>query len=193
MSTRETVGGVVVTLGLVLTVWTAEAQTLSPATHDPLGWTFSDLIDQMQGLGERFRSQLALPESAPERPLITMMLDHRRELGLTPVQVQELERLRTGFQRDAIKLEADQRVAQIDLGTLLGADPVDLAKVEAKVRDIERFRGDLRIARIRAIEQAKAQLTAEQRSRLVSLLGEPGTPRAGGGVPAPMQQAPRRL
>jgi Spy/CpxP family protein refolding chaperone len=121
------------------------------------------------------------------------MLDHRREIGLTPAQVQDLERIRTGFQRDAIKLEADQRVAQIDLTTLLEAEPVDLDAVESRVRDIERLRADLRIARIRAIERGKAQLTAEQREKLSSLLGESRRPRAGGGPLAPLSGGPQRF
>lgn len=51
-------------------------------------------------------------------------------------------------------------------------DTVDMGKVEAKVREIEKLRGDGQIARIRANEQAKAQLTAEQRDKLKSLMAE---------------------
>jgi hypothetical protein len=46
---------------------------------------------------------------------------------------------------------------------------VDMAKVEAKVREIERLRGDIRLARIRSIEKGKAQLSAEQRRKLQEL------------------------
>jgi Spy/CpxP family protein refolding chaperone len=52
---------------------------------------------------------------------------------------------------------------------LLEAQPVDMTKAEAKVREIERIRGDLRLARIRSIEKGKAQLTAEQRRKLQEL------------------------
>jgi Spy/CpxP family protein refolding chaperone len=47
-----------------------------------------------------------------------------------------------------------------------------MPKVEAKVREIERHRGDFRIARIRVLEKAKEQLNAEQRKKLQELLAE---------------------
>ena len=47
-----------------------------------------------------------------------------------------------------------------------------MAKVEAKVREIERMRADLRIARIRTIQKGKEQLTADQRKKLQELLAE---------------------
>ena len=47
-----------------------------------------------------------------------------------------------------------------------------MAKVEAKVREIERLRTDLRIARIRTIQKGKEVLTADQRKRLQELLAE---------------------
>ena len=54
--------------------------------------------------------------------------------------------------------------------SLRRTDPVDLAKVEAKVREIEKMRADGRIARIRADEQGKAQLTTDQREKLKALM-----------------------
>jgi hypothetical protein len=44
-----------------------------------------------------------------------------------------------------------------------------MGKIEAKVREIEKFKGDGRIAAIRTVEAARAQLTAEQREKLKSL------------------------
>jgi len=44
--------------------------------------------------------------------------------------------------------------------------------VEAKVREIERGRADIRLARIRAIEKAKELLTADQRKKLQEMMGE---------------------
>jgi Spy/CpxP family protein refolding chaperone len=95
-----------------------------------------------------------------------------------------LERLRSDFQREAIKREADLRVAEVDVTALLARDQVDLAAVEAKVRAIERLRADLRLARIRTIEQGRAQLTPEQREKLRALVAEPRSP-FGSGPPAP--------
>jgi Spy/CpxP family protein refolding chaperone len=118
------------------------------------------------------------------------MLRHRDELGLSPSQVQSLERLRSDFQQEATRYDTDLRTVESDLAALLNADPTDLARLEAKVREIERLRADLRLARVRTIEQGKAQLTSEQRSKLRALLAEPRTPRPRAGALTPPQQLP---
>jgi Spy/CpxP family protein refolding chaperone len=112
-----------------------------------------------------------------------------------PAQVEGLERLRLDFQRQAIKQVADRRVAELDLATLLRPDPtdptkaVDLSRVEASVHEIERLRADLEISRIRTIEQGKALLTPEQRTKLTALLAGHGAPATGmrRSPPAPSQ------
>jgi Spy/CpxP family protein refolding chaperone len=181
-------GGLVATLVLTVLPATAAPPVVAPVTHEELGLTFDELAGQIQGLGERFRRHFTPAEAGPERPLVTFMLDHRAELGLTPAQTQELERIRSDFQKEAIKLDADQRVAEMDLSGLLRSDPVDINRVEAKIREIERLRGDFRLGRIRAIERGKAQLTAEQRAKLAAMLGDPPAlrPRAGS-PPAPQR------
>jgi Spy/CpxP family protein refolding chaperone len=100
------------------------------------------------------------------------MLRNRHELELSPQQVQDLEGLRDGYQRQAIRSEADIRIAEVDLQSLLKADPVDLEQVEAKLQKIEHLKTELRLERIRAIEQGKALLTHEQREKLQVLLGD---------------------
>jgi Spy/CpxP family protein refolding chaperone len=54
---------------------------------------------------------------------------------------------------------------------------VELSKVEGKVREAEKLRADLRIARIRAIEQAKTVLNAEQKKKLQEITVESRPPR----------------
>ncbi|KRT74555.1 MAG: hypothetical protein XU13_C0007G0060 [Candidatus Rokubacteria bacterium CSP1-6] len=149
-----------------------------PAAHEELGRSLDELIGQLHDLGGRWREHFA-PSPRGERPLITLMLRYKDELGLSADQVQSLERLRADFQREAIRRDADLRIAVMDLAALLEKDPVDLGPVEAKLREVERLRVDLRLARIRAIEQGKSQLTAEQRAKLRTLLAEPehGWPR----------------
>jgi Spy/CpxP family protein refolding chaperone len=100
-----------------------------------------------------------------------MMLHHRTDLGLTDEQVSRLEQLRNSFARESIRREADIRVAELDLAEVLSQEPLDLPQAEAKIREAARLRTDLRIARLRTIEQGKAVLTPEQRVKLASLLG----------------------
>ena len=183
----------------------ADRPSVVPAFHDELRRSLDELAGHMhgfaghmQGLGAQWREHFPLasaPDAAPERPLISIALAHRAELNLSPRQVEALERLRMDFQREAIRREADLRVAEMDVAALRRAEPVDLAQVEARVREAERLRTDLRVARIRTVEQGKAQLTPEQREKLRALVAEPGLPmrpRTGSGAPAPAP-SPQRM
>jgi len=148
-----------------------DAPALRPAVHEEASSIWDEITHQFHDLGSRFREHFGpARETQGERPLISYMLSRRDELNLSSDQVRNLERLRSDYDREAIKNEADLRVAEMDLSDLLRADSVDLKKAETKVRDIERLRAELRIARIRAIEQGKGVLSQEQREKLRNLL-----------------------
>jgi Spy/CpxP family protein refolding chaperone len=142
-------------------------------------------MGSMGGQGGMMERMMGAPA---ERPLITIMLHHRTELGLSADQVSRLETLRGDFTREAIRRDADIRIAELDLASLLEQDSPDLSKVEAKVREVAQLRADLRIARLRAIEQGKAVLTPEQRARLQTMLSG-GMHHGSGGAPAPRRSA----
>jgi hypothetical protein len=182
------------TLGLLGSVAAATAgepprRPPTPVVHEEMTRSFGDLMDQLQDLGLQLREHFGPRELWRERPLISIILSHRAELGLSAAQVEALERLRTEYQKEAIRAEADVRIAETDLRALLAAEPVDVARVEARIREIEKRRADLRIARVRAIEQGRSQLTTAQRETLRTLLA--------GGVPAapapPPSSGPSRL
>ncbi len=166
----------VLLVALMIPAAPAAPSDVIPVTHEEMGRAFDDFAAHLHGLGERFRRHFSM-EAGPERPLVTYMLDHRSDLALTPAQVEELERIRGDFQKEAIKLDADQRVAEMDVASFLRTDPVDIGRVEAKIREAERLKADFRVGRVRAIERAKAQLTPEQRAKLNTMLGEPPTTR----------------
>jgi len=104
--------------------------------------------------------------------LAGVALRHQKDLGLSPAQVDTFRKLMIDSQRDAIKRKADMQLARLDLRTLMMPDPADpnkardLAKIEAKVREIEKLRADGAIARIRNMEQSRQTLTPEQREKL---------------------------
>jgi Spy/CpxP family protein refolding chaperone len=188
------VGVLGLVLAVVAPVAAADAPAAPPATPEDAGRVFEELAEQLRALGHRWPGYLQQSELFIEQPVISIMLSQRQALGLTTAQVTELERLRADFTREAIKRDAEVRVAEVDVAMLLRGDPVDLAKVEAKVREIERARADLRMARIRAIEQAKAQLTSEQRAKLASMLVDP-RPYPAWAIPRtrPIPPPPRRF
>ncbi|MGH7417757.1 MAG: Spy/CpxP family protein refolding chaperone, partial [Candidatus Rokuibacteriota bacterium] len=97
-------------------------------------------------------------------------------MALTPAQVDSLRKLGTDARRADIKGQADRRLAELDLRTLMAPDPADpnkprdLARIETKVREIEKLRADGRVAQIMSLEQSRQVLTPEQREKLRSLL-----------------------
>jgi len=114
------------------------------------------------------------------RSVIFMALRNQKELGLSPQQVSSLQQLGTDARRASIKQKADAQLAKLDLFGLLRAEPVDMGKVEAKVREVERLKADAAIARIRTNEAAKAQLTPDQREKLKTLRAARWQRRGGG-------------
>jgi Spy/CpxP family protein refolding chaperone len=158
------------------------AQTLfageqsNPASNEQRAQGWDDYGRELRGWLSRWWDRLSASSTRGERPLISMMLRNREKLGLSDDQVRRMEQLRTDFEKESVRKEADVRVAEMDLETVLDAPSVDMGKAEAKVRDIEKSRADLRIARIRAIEKAKDLLTPEQRKKLQELM-EPGLSR----------------
>jgi hypothetical protein len=124
------------------------------------------------------QASTALPtDPGSPLPIVGVMLDHQKELGLSGTQVEGLERLGLDVLRETIRRQADLMIARLDLWALVDRDPneeVDTAKVEAKVRETERISADFQLALVRAIEAAKAQLTADQRSKLTALVRNQG-------------------
>ncbi len=143
-----------------------------PGFYEELGQTLDSLTQEVQDWSGRWWGRFSRYEPLNERPLITLMLRYQDELGLTAEQVRNLEQLRADFDRESIRKDADLRIAQRDLEALLDAERVDVRQAEGKIREIERLRADLRIARIRTIEKGKAELSPEQLDRFRTLIGE---------------------
>jgi Spy/CpxP family protein refolding chaperone len=111
-----------------------------------------------------------------ESPLISMALAHSKELGLSPEQEQKLRDLQTGFAKEAVRKQADIRIAEIDLNAQLEQPRWDLAKVEPLVKQIAALRGDLRLARIRTLAAGRALLTPDQLEKLKQAGHQMGPP-----------------
>lgn len=100
---------------------------------------------------------------------VGMLLRNQQKLGLTAQQVDSLRKLAMDSKRAEIRLSADRQIAQVDLMSLRFSDPMDMGKVEAKVREIEKLKGDGTIARFRTADAAKGQLTPEQKEKLKAM------------------------
>jgi len=108
-----------------------------------------------------------------ERPLLTLALQNRAELGLSEDQAKTLEAFVDRFRKEAGQRLREIENAERELAESLKQEPADLAQVESKVRAIEKLRADLRLRRIQTIAEGRAALTPEQRAKLDRLAAGP--------------------
>jgi len=171
-------GSLACCLLIAVPVMSADAERSLPSLPEELTDAWERFQRALHEWGGRVWEGLGRRGARESQPAISQMLSHKDTLGLSADQVRKLEQLRDGFQRQSIRNDADLRVVELDIAALLENDPVDLAKLEAKMRASEKLRTDLRLARIRAIEQARGLLTAEQKRKFQELNPQALAPRA---------------
>ena len=175
---RELILVGVLACNLVLLAPVHGAETSKPSIPEELTDTWERLQRALQDWSGQIRERFSGRESREDQPVISQILRYKDYLRLSGEQVKKLEQLRDNYQRQSIRTEADTRIIDLDIAALLDKPNVDIPKVEQKIREVEKLRADLRIARVRAVEQAKALLTAEQRKKFYESL-EPRPPRSG--------------
>lgn len=186
------IGTLACSLGFTAPAIGAEQEKSKSAVPDELTDAWEQFQRTLQDWGGRLRERFGARSAREERPTISQMLTYREYLGLSADQVKKLEQLRDNFQRQSIRNEADVKIVELDIATLLDTPTVEVAKVEGKIREAEKLRVDLRIARVRAIEQAKAVLTPEQRKKFYEHVETRSArpPRSGQNPPAMEKEQP---
>lgn len=89
-----------------------------------------------------------------------------KELGLTPEQQRKMADAHERMQRQGIQLEADLRIARLDMEKLMRAEQPDRAAIEAQVDRISGIEAALQKARIATQLEARSILTPEQLRKL---------------------------
>jgi hypothetical protein len=148
----------------------AESEKPGFSVPDELVDAWERLQRALQDWGGQLRERFGAHDAREDRPMISLILKYKDYLRLSGEQVKKLEQLRDNFQRQSIRTDADMRILDLDIAGLLDQPTVDVPKVEQKIRELEKLRADLRITRVRAVEQAKAVLTAEQRKKFYDSL-----------------------
>jgi len=120
-----------------------------------------------------------------EGPLISLILQWKDQLALTPDQERSLRELRANYEKEAITRTSEIRVAELELEGLLEQEKVDLAKVEVQTKKVALLRADLRLARIKTIEAGKAVLTPDQQEKFKRVARESATGGMGMGMMGP--------
>lgn len=118
-------------------------------------------------------------------------LDHPEHITLTTEQQVGLNKIKDQAMLAKSATDRAMEQAEQDLGTLTAADQPEIAKIEAKVREIAKMSGDQRLAFIRAVGEAAKLLTADQRKILTGFAPPaptmPMTTPAPAATPMPMK------
>lgn len=180
MRKAETIGGLMLALAMTVPA-AAQAPEMPPAAQiEPAASGEGiQMVDYRPGDPQRRLGPAQIPPQGRHAMLghrwhrqptfAGLALRYRESLGLSTQQVDSLRKISLDARRAAIQLGADRKIAAVDLMALRQSDTVDMGKVEAKVRELEKLRADGQIATFRANEEAEAQLTAEQREKLKGL------------------------
>ena len=99
--------------------------------------------------------------------MMGMMIKH---LELDAKQASAFRAIHLKMKKESIQKKAELEIAELELGELRNSDPVDMKAAEAKVRQIESLRSDLKILHLRAHEQVRGMLTPEQKIKLDSIM-----------------------
>lgn len=101
-----------------------------------------------------------------------LFLDHEDHIQLSSEQKAQLYKTKEKTFLDYASFDRKIEQAEQDLWTLTGSDKPDSQKIEAKIREIEKLRGDKRMAFIRTVGQSTQVLTNVQRRLLVGFSPE---------------------
>ncbi|NOY43798.1 MAG: hypothetical protein GXP26_18420 [Planctomycetes bacterium] len=132
------------------------------------------MMGQMKGMGQ-MQMATALPGFAGASHIYhigstNFFLDHPQHITLSQEQQTKLNQIKEKSLLGQATIDRWVAEAEQELWVLTSSDVPDATKIEAKVREAEKLRGDKRVAFIRAVGEAAQVLTDEQRQTLVGLL-----------------------
>ena len=157
----------VLSLGLVGASWAADDESSrAPAPNFPQ--IIEKMMEDAHFFGPRHRGRRGMrgPRPFSARPLVSIALRNHEELKLTDDQMKRLKDIRDAFSKKSVKESAEIKARGVDLKRALDAEKVDLVDVEKKIREISKMRVDLRIARLKAIQEGKSVLNDDQQKQL---------------------------
>jgi hypothetical protein len=88
------------------------------------------------------------------------------KLELTDKQLQDLEVIKMDFMKGRFKTEADLKIAQLELKSLMDKEDAPLKDIEAKMNAVAKLETEMKLSHIKAFRQAKALLTPEQMEKI---------------------------
>jgi len=109
------------------------------------------------------------------------LLRHGRDLGLSQEQRAKIKAIATDYTKTRIREEADLKLAEVDVRTLIHDEKADLAAIETALKKSESTHTALRLDGVKALRAAAAVLTPEQREKWRAIrMARPGERHAEG-------------
>ncbi len=132
------------------------------------------MMGQMKGMGQ-MQMPSALPGFAGASHIYhigatSFFLDHSQHITLTQEQQVKLNQIKEKVLLGQATFDRWISQAEQELWVLTSSNAPVAAKIETKIREIEKLRSDKRIAYIRSVGEAARVLTGEQRQTLVGNL-----------------------
>ncbi|MBH0202354.1 MAG: hypothetical protein HP496_08690 [Nitrospira sp.] len=93
------------------------------------------------------------------------LLKHAKEIGLTPEQISKVKAIQLDFKRSEARLEADAKVAKLELQALMEDEKADLNAIQAKVDQLKKAEAACLFTAIKSKRNAMALLTPDQREK----------------------------
>jgi len=93
------------------------------------------------------------------------LLKHAKEIGLTSEQIRKVKALQLDFNRTQARMEADIKIAGLELHALLEEEQAELPVIQAKVDQLKKTEGALLLAAIKSKREAMTLLTPDQREK----------------------------
>jgi|SRR5208283_5274291 len=95
-----------------------------------------------------------------------------KKLGLDDKQKEAIHAIHLSTKKEMIKKKAEAQLAEIDLREMLSKDTVDLVAAEAAVKKVEGLKSDIKMLHIKAMEEIKSNLNAEQKKQFRSIAAD---------------------
>jgi Spy/CpxP family protein refolding chaperone len=93
-----------------------------------------------------------------------------RKLGLDEKQKEAVREIHFKAKKAMIMKKADIKVARIELQEILSKDSVDMTAAEAAIQKIESLKSQMKMARIKAMEEVKSNLNADQKKKFIEMI-----------------------
>ncbi len=90
-------------------------------------------------------------------------------LELTDTQKEQIQDIKTAFKKDQIKMEAELKLARLELHELM-ADEVTGGKLDKAIEKVNDTRSELFTARMKQRVEIRSLLTEEQREKLGTMI-----------------------